>query len=94
MKERLNVEFKVDLDEILDEPRLTDTPLEELKEKNERQRKRLENIGEVNPTAIEAFTEMKKRYDFILEQKRPGNGTGKPDANHPGSGSHRQPAVP
>ena len=42
---------------------------EELKEKNERQRKRLENIGEVNPTAIEAFTEMKKRYDFVLEQK-------------------------
>jgi chromosome segregation protein len=32
-------------------------------------RKRLENIGEVNPTAIEAFVEMKKRYEFILEQK-------------------------
>ncbi len=69
MKERLNVEFKVDLDEIIDEPRTTDTPLEELREKNERQRKRLENIGEINPTAIEAYTEMKKRYDFILEQK-------------------------
>ncbi len=69
MKERLNVEFKVDLDVIIDEPRTTDTPLEELKEKNERQRKRLENIGEINPTAIEAYTEMKKRYDFILEQK-------------------------
>jgi len=69
MKERLNVEFRVDLDEIIDEPRTTDTPLEELKEKNERQRKRLENIGEINPTAIEAYTEMKKRYDFILEQK-------------------------
>lgn len=69
MKERLNVEFKVDLDAIIDEPRTTDTPLEELQEKNERQRKRLENIGEINPTAIEAFTEMKKRYDFILEQK-------------------------
>ncbi|MBS1732421.1 MAG: chromosome segregation protein SMC, partial [Bacteroidetes bacterium] len=52
MKERLNVEFKVDLDAIIDEPRNTDTPLEELKEKNERMRKRLENIGEVNPTAI------------------------------------------
>ncbi|HEY6083011.1 MAG TPA: AAA family ATPase, partial [Chitinophagaceae bacterium] len=25
--------------------------------------------GEVNPTAIEAFQEMKKRYDFILDQK-------------------------
>ena len=69
MKERLNVEFKVDLDIIIDEPRTTDTPLEELKEKNEKQRKRLENIGEINPTAIEAYTEMKKRYDFILEQK-------------------------
>ena len=69
MKERLNVEFKVDLDIIIDEPRTTDTPLQELREKNERQRKRLENIGEINPTAIEAYTEMKKRYDFILEQK-------------------------
>lgn len=69
MKERLNVEFRVDLDAIIDEPRTTDTPLEELREKNERQRKRLENIGEINPTAIEAYTEMKKRYDFILEQK-------------------------
>jgi chromosome segregation protein len=69
MKERLNVEFKVDLDAIIDEPRTGDTPLGELQEKNERQRKRLENIGEINPTAIEAYTEMKKRYEFILEQK-------------------------
>ena len=69
MKERLNVEFRVDLDVIIDEPRTTDTPLEELKEKNERMRKRLENIGEINPTAIEAYTEMKKRYEFIMEQK-------------------------
>ena len=69
MKERLQVEFKVDLDAIIDEPRTSETPLEELKERNERLRKRLENIGEVNPTAIEAYTEMKKRYEFILEQK-------------------------
>ena len=69
MKERLNVEFRVDLDAIIDEPRVTELSLEDLREKNERMRKRLENIGEINPTAIEAFTEMKKRYDFILEQK-------------------------
>lgn len=69
IKERMNVEFRIDLDSIIDEPRLTDTPLEELQEKNDRMRKRLENIGEVNPTAIEAFTEMKKRYEFIMEQK-------------------------
>ncbi|AYD47574.1 MAG TPA: chromosome segregation protein SMC [Arachidicoccus soli] len=69
MKERLSVEFKVDLDQILDEARKTNTPLEDLQISTERMKKRLENMGEVNPTAIEAFTEMKKRYEFILEQK-------------------------
>jgi chromosome segregation protein len=69
MKERLNVEFKVDLDAILDEERNTDMPLEDLQEKSDRMKKRLENMGEINPTAIEAFTEMKKRYEFIVEQK-------------------------
>jgi len=69
MKERLSVEFKVELDEILDQARTTDTTLEELQATSDRMKKRLENMGEVNPTAIEAFMEMKKRYEFILEQK-------------------------
>ncbi|ULQ57497.1 chromosome segregation protein SMC [Flavihumibacter rivuli] len=69
MKERLQVEFRINLDDIIDQPRTTDTPVEELQEKADRMKKRLENLGEVNPTAIEAFTEMKKRYEFILEQK-------------------------
>ena len=68
-KERLNVEFKVEIEDILDEGRLTDTSLDELQANTDRMKKRLENMGEVNPTAIEAYTEMKKRYDFILEQK-------------------------
>lgn len=69
MKERLSVEFRVELDEILDQARTTSTSLEELQATSERMKKRLENMGEINPTAIEAFTEMKKRYEFILEQK-------------------------
>ncbi len=69
MKERLHVEFKIELEEILDQSRKTDTALEDLQASSDRMRKRLENIGEVNPTAIEAYTEMKKRYEFILEQK-------------------------
>jgi chromosome segregation protein len=64
------VEFKIDLDDILDEPRTSDSTTEELQAASDRMRKRLENIGEVNPTAIEAFVEMKKRYEFILEQKQ------------------------
>lgn len=69
MKERLNVEFKIVLEDILDEPRTTATPVEELQEKADKMKKRLENLGEVNPTAIEAFEEMRKRYEFIVEQK-------------------------
>jgi chromosome segregation protein len=69
MKERLSVEFRIELDEILDQVRTTDTSLEELQATSDRMKKRLENMGEVNPTAIEAFTEMRKRYEFILEQK-------------------------
>ncbi len=69
MKERLQVEFRIDLDTIIDEPRTGNVPLQDLQEKNDRMRKRLENIGEINPTAIEAYTEMKKRYEFIMEQK-------------------------
>ncbi len=69
MKERLNVEFRINLDDVLDQPRLTETPIEELQTASDRMKKRLENMGEVNPTAIEAYTEMKKRYDFIVEQK-------------------------
>lgn len=69
MKERLSVEFRIELDDILDQPRTTESTTEELQATADRMKKRLENIGEVNPTAIEAFTEMKKRYEFITEQK-------------------------
>jgi len=69
MKERLQVEFRINIDDIIDQPRTGETPVEELQEKSDRMKKRLENLGEVNPTAIEAFQEMKKRYEFIVEQK-------------------------
>ncbi len=69
MKERLNVEFKISLEEILEQSRTTEMPLEELQATSDKMRKRMENIGEVNPTAIEAYQEMKKRYEFIVEQK-------------------------
>lgn len=69
MKERLDVEFKINIEDVIDQPRTSETPQEELQAQVDRMKKRLENLGEVNPTAIEAFQEMKKRYEFILEQK-------------------------
>lgn len=69
MKERLDVEFRIDIETIIGQDRAGDVPVEELQEKVDKMKRRLENLGDVNPTAIEAFTEMKKRYDFIVEQK-------------------------
>ena len=44
-------------------------PLEELEEKVEKWRRRIENYGEINPMAVEAYEEMRKRYDTINDQK-------------------------
>ena len=68
-KERLSVEFKVAIEDVMDEARTGEDGIEELQARVERMKKRLENLGEVNPTAIEAFEEMRKRYEFIMEQK-------------------------
>ncbi len=69
MKERLSVEFKVDLETILAEERSNEMTVDELNAEADRLKKRLENMGEVNPTAIEAYSEIKVRHDFIVEQK-------------------------
>lgn len=69
LKERLGVEFKVDLDAILEEERKGEKTVEELNEEAEKLKKRLDNMGEINPTAVEAYSEMKVRHDFIDEQK-------------------------
>lgn len=69
INERLQIEFKVNIDQILDEERKTTETVEELTAEAERMKKRMENMGEINPTAIEAYTEIKARHDFIVEQK-------------------------
>ncbi len=69
MKERLHIEFRIDLDSVLSEDRKTEKPIEELNEEVEKLKKRIGNLGEVNPMAVEAFSEMKARYDFITEQR-------------------------
>lgn len=69
MNERLSIEFKVNLDEILDQARTGTQGVDELNAEADRMKKRLENMGEINPTAIEAYTEIKARHDFIVEQR-------------------------
>lgn len=74
MKERLSVEFELDLDALMEEnrelePEFADFAEEELRELVRKQKERLEKIGPINPMAMEAYDEIKSRYDFITSQK-------------------------
>ncbi len=69
MKERLHIEFRVDLDAVLGEERLGERSLEELTDEVEKLKTKMGNLGEVNPMAVEAYNETKARYDFIQEQR-------------------------
>ena len=74
MNERLNVEFDIDLETLMSEnpqvnPEFEAFKEEDLKELVYRQKDRLERIGPINPMAMEAYDEIKIRYDFITSQK-------------------------
>ena len=69
LKERLSVEFSIDIDD-LQEISTTEVESEEqLKIKTERLKNQIDNYGPINPMAMEAYDEMNKRYTFIQEQK-------------------------
>lgn len=70
MKERLSVEFNIDINVILNEEFEMVQPIEEVQAEVEKIKKRVDNFGEINPMALEAFDEMKKRYDFIIAQRK------------------------
>jgi len=71
VKERLSVEFNVDLDQLLlsEEENSTEKPLEELERNVLKLREKLERIGPINPMAMEAYDEIKERHTFITEQR-------------------------
>ncbi len=69
IKERLKIEFGIEIQEVMEMEVDAKLNLEELEPKVERLKKRIENFGEVNPFAEEAYNEMKERFDFITEQK-------------------------
>lgn len=70
MKERLDIEFKVQMNDIINEEIQEGLLKDELEEKVARIKQRIDNFGEINPMAVEAYDEMKTRYDFIQTQKK------------------------
>lgn len=72
VKERLSVEFDIDLDKIMnsqEEEVETDETADDLRNTVSKLKERMERIGPINPMAMEAYEEIKERNDFILTQR-------------------------
>jgi chromosome segregation protein len=75
VKERLSVEFNVDLDSVVGQATpeeaeaLSKLDEDKLRHDVTRIREKLDNMGPINPMAMEAYTEIKQRNDFIIAQK-------------------------
>ena len=70
LKERLSIEFSVDITDLLD----VEIPPEEnemdLRAKTNRIKRQLDEYGSINPMAMEAYQEISQRHDFIQTQKK------------------------
>jgi len=70
LKERLSVEFNVDIQELIDTDTAVTESESELREKTEKLKKQMDDFGAINPMAVEAYNEMNERYLFIQAQKK------------------------
>ncbi len=69
VKERLSIEFGIEWEELMGKEASLGLELGPLSEKVAKLKKRIDNFGEVNPFAVDAYNEMKERYDFICTQR-------------------------
>ncbi|MFN6945451.1 MAG: chromosome segregation protein SMC [Cytophagaceae bacterium] len=71
IKERLSVEFNVNLDDILKQEteEAEEQDEQELKKRIDQIKANIERIGPINPMAMEAYNEIQERFKFISDQK-------------------------
>lgn len=74
VKERLSVEFEIDLEKLMEEDPEVDPAYSEKSESSIREevtkaKEKLERIGPINPMAMEAYDEIKERHTFIVSQR-------------------------
>ncbi|MGJ1205714.1 chromosome segregation protein SMC [Sphingobacterium lactis] len=70
LKERLSVEFNIDLQDLLENEIPENRPeLSELEIRCKKLKKQLDDYGTINPMAKEAYDEINERHDFINKEK-------------------------
>jgi chromosome segregation protein len=67
--QRIKIEFQTDINDIINDPFEVIEYQEELEQNAQKIKHRLDNYGEINPLAVEAYDEMKIRFDHITQQK-------------------------
>ncbi len=70
ISERMNIEFGLSVDYLMKTELEEELDPETLAEEVGKLKKRLDNFGEVNPLAMQAYDEMKARYDTITAQRQ------------------------
>jgi chromosome segregation protein len=70
LKERLSVEFNIDINDLLETEIPDGESEQDLRERTDKLKKQLDEFGAINPMALEAFKEMNERYEFIQGQKK------------------------
>jgi chromosome segregation protein len=69
VKERLAVEFNIEIEQLLAEETEVEGTLEELQQKVQEIKTKLDKMGPINPMAMEAYQEIQERHKFITEQR-------------------------
>mgnify|MGYP000857670906 FL=1 len=69
LKERLSIEFSIDINDLAEQEPDPEFNEEEMRPKAEQLRKRVTEFGPINPMALEQYKEIKERYDFIVKEK-------------------------
>jgi chromosome segregation protein len=67
--DRMNVEFGVSVNDLINQAPKEGLNMEELDKKVGNQKRQLDTFGEINPLAVEAYNEMKERHDTIAVQR-------------------------
>ncbi len=70
VKERIQIEFEVELeDSELDEKIFKDKTDDNIINRINKIKDKIEKIGQINPLAMETYNEMKERHEFIVKEK-------------------------
>ena len=70
VEQRISIEFDLDINKCkADKDFFNESSLNEMKQRRDALKEKIEKIGQINPLAMEAYNEIKERHDFITKER-------------------------